>query len=182
MLKQIFLIGLCCLMHTNSSWAASASHTDFQSTRGRLELKSTATATWLRFVEVYDAALYTQPDAKARQTLIADQPFSLEILYKVSLSKSQLIEGADVALGRQHSEQERALYQSDVDALHLSYQDVVEGDRFRLDISPDKGLSLFLNNELLYQNVSINFARYYVGLWVAENPLSDSVRTGLLKW
>lgn len=182
MIKQVLLIWLCCLIHISSSWAAPASHTDFQSTRGGLELKSTATATWLRFVDVYDAALYTNPDAKARQTLVADQPFSLEILYKVSLSKSQLIEGADVALGRQHSEQERALYQNDVDALHLFYQDVVEGDRFRLDISSDEGLSLFFNDELLYQNVSISFARYYVGLWLAENPLSDSVRTGLLKW
>ena len=182
MIKPIFFVLLCYSLLMNISWAAPHSHPDFQSTRDDIELKSTATATWLAFIEVYDAALYAQPDAQAENILNGNGPFSLEILYKVSLSKSQLIEGADVALGRQHSEQQRASYQSDVDALHAFYQDVTEGDRFRLDIAPTDGLSLFFNDQLVYQNTSIDFARYYVGLWLAENPLSDRVRLGSLDW
>jgi hypothetical protein len=181
-IKPIFFVFLCYSLLLNISWAAPHSHPDFQSTRDDIELKSTATATWLAFIEVYDAALYAQPDAQAENVLNGNGPFSLEILYKVSLSKSQLIEGADVALGRQHSEQQRASYQSDVDALHAFYQNVTEGDRFRLDITPTDGLSLFFNDQLVYQNTSIDFARYYVGLWLAENPLSDRVRLGLLDW
>lgn len=182
MIKPIFFVLFCYSLLLNISWAATHSHPDFQSTRDDIELKSTATATWLVFIEVYEAALYAQPDAQAEQVLNGNGPFSLEIIYKVSLSKSQLIEGADVALGRQHSEQQRASYQSDVDALHDFYQDVTEGDRFRLDIAPTDGLSLFFNNELVYQNTSIDFARYYAGLWLAESPLSDHVRLGLLDW
>lgn len=182
MMKPTLFIWLCCLMFASSSWATTASHPDFQSTRGETELKSTATATWLAFIEVYDAALYADPETQAEQLLVADAPFSLEILYKVSLSKSQLIEGADVALGRQHTEQQRAKHQNDVDALHGFYQDVVEGDCFRLDILPNQGLALFFNDKLLYQNNSLEFARYYVGLWLAKNPLSDSVRSDLLDW
>jgi hypothetical protein len=182
MIKPIFFVFLCYSLLLNISWATPHSHPDFQSTRDDIELKSTATATWLAFIKVYDAALYAQPHAQAEEVLNDNRPFSLEILYKVSLSKSQLIEGADVALGRQHSEQQRDTYQSDVDTLHTFYQDVTEGDRFRLDITPTDGLSLFFNDELVYQNTSIDFARYYVGLWLAENPLSDRVRAGLLDW
>jgi len=182
MIMQRFLIGLLCSLFFSLSWAKPIVHPDFPSTRGELELKSTATATWLIFIDVYNAALYAEPQAQAYRLLDDERPFSLEIRYQVSLSKAQLIEGADVALGRQHSQQQRALYQQDVDTLHTFYQDVTEGDRFRLDIHPDKGLALLLNDKLLYQHPSIDFARYYVGLWLADNPLSDDLRSDLLNW
>jgi hypothetical protein len=182
MVKQGLFIGLYCLMVLNVSWAGPVSHDDFQESRGDMALKSTVTATWLAFIDVYDAALYAGTGAQASSILSDAQPFSLEIRYKVSLSKSQLIEGANVALARQHTQQQRALYQSDVDALHVFYHDVVEGDRFHLEIDPDQGISLFFNDQLRYQNASTGFARYYVGLWLAENPLSAPVRSGLLDW
>ena len=169
-------------MLTCPAWAKPVSHPDFPPTRGEIELKSTATATWLVFVDVYDIALYASPNAQSNTFLKESSPFSLEIRYKVSLSKAQLIEGADIALSRQHSERQLAQYQTNVDALHTFYRDVVEGDRFRLDISGDNGLSLFFNDELLYQNSNVAFAKYYVGLWLADNPLSDSVRESLLDW
>lgn len=181
MSKSIFIIGLWLLLIGSVS-ATPVSHPDFQSTRGNTELRSTATATWLAFIEVYDAALYVGNGAQSTTLLEGPAPFSLELLYKVSLSKAQLIDGADVALGRQHSEQYNAQYRSDVDALHQYYRDVIEGDRFRLDISDENGLALFFNDELVYENSNVAFAKYYVGLWLAENPLSDRVRDGLLDW
>ncbi len=182
MIKSNFLIGLLILLLINPAWATPVSHPDFQSTRGEIELKSTATATWLVFIDIYDAALYASPNADPGTLLVGDMPFSLEIHYKVSLSKAQLIEGADVALGRQHSKQQIARYKTDVDALHNYYRDVAKGDRFRLDISNDTGLALFFNGVLLYRNSDVGFAKYYVGLWLAENPLSNAVRQGLLDW
>lgn len=182
MINTRLLVICLMLQYLNPVWATPVSHPDFQPARGEIELKSTATATWLAFIDVYDAALYTSPDAQSGSLLEADAPFSLEIRYKVSLSKDQLIEGADVALGRQHTKQRIAAYQSEVDALHTHYRNVDEGDRFRLDISNPGGLALFFNNELLYENSDVDFALYYVGLWLAENPFSDAVREGLLDW
>ncbi len=184
MIKHRILIGILwsLLFNLSVSVAMPIAHPDFPPIRGELELKSTATATWLIFIKVYNAALYAESRAQSSRLLDDERPFSLEIRYRVSLSKAQLIEGADVALGRQHSPQQRALYQNDVAALHAFYQDVSEGDRFRLDIHPDKGLALLFNDELLYQHPNIDFARYYVGLWLAENPLSDALRSDLLDW
>ncbi len=182
MIKLTFLVYFLSLLLTCPAWATPVTHPDFPPTRGEIELKSTATATWLIFLDVYDVALYASPSAQSNTFLKEASPFSLEIRYKVALSKAQLIEGADIALGRQHSSLQVAHYQTNVDALHTFYRDVAEGDRFRLDISSDTGLSLFFNDELLYQNSNVAFAKYYVGLWLADNPLSDSVRDGLLDW
>lgn len=170
------------LLFAPSAWANGVSHPDFQPTRGEMTLTATATATWLVFFEVYDAALYTGANAQSDTLLSGASPFSLELRYKVPLTKAQLIEGADVALGRQHSAEQIAAFQADVDALHNFYRDVEEGDRFRLDISNDNGLTLLFNDELIHQNANVDFAKYYVGLWLAENPLSDRVREGLLDW
>jgi len=162
--------------------ATPFSHPDFQPTRDGIELKATATAKWMVFVSVYDAGLYAKADAKPSDVLQKDMPISLEIRYRVDVKREQLIEAADVALTRQHSTNIRQRFQASVDELHGFYQDVKEGDRFRLDVKPDTGLSLYFNDQLRYQNANLDFANYYVGLWLAEKPLSETVRTALLNW
>ena len=157
-------------------------HPDFQPVREDVELKATATAKWLTFISVYDVGLYASPNAKTRDVLQKDIPLSLEIHYLVGVKKEQLIEAAEVALERQHSVETRQQFQTYVDELHHFYQDVEEGDRFRVDIKPDSGLSLYFNDQLRYQNASLDFANYYIGLWLADNPLSDKVRASLLNW
>ncbi|MBE0439643.1 MAG: chalcone isomerase family protein [Gammaproteobacteria bacterium] len=170
----LFLMGL--------AQATPISHPNFKSARGELELKATATAKWLAFVSVYDIGLYANPNAKTDDVLHTNMPLSLEIYYWVNLKKEQLIEAAEVALGRQHSDKTRRQFQIFVDELHHFYQDVEQGDRFRMDVRPDSGLALYFNDELRYQNARLDFANYYIGLWLAENPLSDKVRASLLNW
>lgn len=170
------------LLFMSMAHAIPISHPDFQPTREGIELKATATAKWMMFISVYDAGLYANVDAKASDVLQKVMPISLEIRYLVDVKKEQLIEAADVALKRQHSAEARQKFQASVDDLHRSYQDVKEGDRFRIDVKPDSGLSLYFNDQLRYQNSDLDFANYYVGLWLADNPLSDSVRTALLNW
>jgi hypothetical protein len=162
--------------------AAPITHPDFQSMRDGIELKSTATAKWFVFISVYDIGLYAGADAKPSEVLQRNMPISLEIRYRVDVKKEELTEAADVALGRQHPEDVQQQFQASVDELHRFYQDVKEGDRFRIDVKPDAGLSLYFNDQLRYQNANLDFANYYVGLWLAEKPLSEAVRTALLNW
>jgi hypothetical protein len=158
------------------------SHPDFESIRDGIELKATATAKWMAFISVYDVGLYASADVKAAELLQTDTPISLEIRYRTGVKKAQLIEAADVALARQHSVDIRLQFQVSVDELHGFYQDVKEGDRFRIDVKPGAGLSLYFNEQLRYQNANLDFAHYYVGLWLAEKPLSEKVRARLLNW
>ncbi|MDO7596850.1 MAG: chalcone isomerase family protein [Pseudomonadota bacterium] len=171
---SLFLMGL--------AQATPLIHPDFQPLRENIELKATATAKWLAFVSVYDVGLYASPNAKTSDLLHSKMPLSLEIHYRVGVKKQQLIEAAEVALARQNSEETRQKFKASVDELHHFYQDVEEGDRFRVDIKLDSGLALYFNDQLRYQNTSLDFANYYIGLWLAENPLSDKVRASLLNW
>ncbi len=177
-------IGFMCvyLSLLATSVLAAGPNTEFQSTRGDLELKSTATAKWMAFITVYDAGLYAPKLAKPKALLQNQTPLSLEIRYRVDVKKDQLIEAAEVALSRQHDAIQRSLFQNDVDALHSFYRDVSAGDQFRIDVNPRQGLVLYFNNSSVYQNDNVDFARYYVGLWLADNPLSDRVRDALLTW
>ena len=99
MINTRFFISFLALLYLNPVLATPVSHPHFQPMRGEIELKSTATVTWLAFIDVYDAALYVGDGAQPTTLLEGPSPFSLELRYKVSLSKAQLIEGADVALG-----------------------------------------------------------------------------------
>jgi len=171
---SLFLMGV--------AQATPVIHPDFQPVREDVELKATATAKWLAFISVYNVGLYASPNAKTSDVLQKNIPLTLEIHYLVGIKKEQLIEAAEVALGRQHSDETRQQYQTSVDELHQFYQDVEEGDRFRVDIKPDTGLSLYFNDQLRYQNANLDFANYYIGLWLADNPLSDKVRASLLNW
>lgn len=169
-------------LFTSLAYATAITHSDFESTRDGIELKATATAKWMAFISVYDVGLYAGADVKAVELLQTDTPISLEIRYRTKVKKEQLIEAANVALVRQHPLETRQQFQVFVDELHYFYQDVKEGDRFRIDVKPDAGLSLYFNEQLRYQNANLDFANYYLGLWLAENPLSEKVRARLLNW
>jgi hypothetical protein len=171
-----------CFWLTAMSVQAAETDDMFQATRGELVLKSTATATWMVFVDVYDAGLYADSVATPETILSHDSVISLEIRYRVDVKKSQLIEAAEVALSRQHDVEKQLRFQDDVIALHNQYRNVTEGDRFRIDIHPERGLTLSFNDNEVYQNGNLAFAHYYIGLWLAENPLSDKVRNALLQW
>lgn len=176
---RLFLIATLFMSLAN---ATPVSDPNFQPTRDGLELKATATAKWMIFVSVYDAGLYAQPDAKSSDVMQKIMPITLDIRYRVDVTKEQLTEAANVALTRQHSAETNKKFLSSVTALHGFYQNVKEGDRFRIDVRPDAGLSLYFNDQLRYQNESIEFANYYIGLWLDKNPLSDTVRKSLLNW
>ena len=102
MKKHLLFIWVSYSLLFNISWAMPPSQLDFHASSSEVELKSTSTATWLGFIDVYDAALYAAPDIQASQILRGNHPFSLELRYKVSLSKSQLINSAEEVLSRQH--------------------------------------------------------------------------------
>ncbi|WP_159435525.1 chalcone isomerase family protein [Ectothiorhodosinus mongolicus] len=147
-----------------------------------LVLKSSGTATWMRFVRVYDAALFAPSDARVEQVLQKDVPLSLKIEYLIGVSADNIVKAADVALARQHGPEVLDRYSTHIQRLHQSYQSTEPGDRYRLDYRPGEGISLWFNDQYL---VSINddkFARLYVGIWLGEQPLSERLRTALLNW
>ncbi|HDP90042.1 MAG TPA: hypothetical protein ENN42_08825 [Thioalkalivibrio sp.] len=143
-----------------------------------LELKGTGDMYYARFIHVYDAALYGPAGLPAPMLLETGAPACLELVYRVGLDRDKFVLAAERILARQHGD--LSSLRPRIDALHAAYRDVAEGDRYRLCYDPDAGTELALNDAPLVRVQGEDFARAYLGIWLGERPLSDSLRTALL--
>ena len=155
---------------------------EFPLQRGNLILRSTATATWMKFVDVYVAGLYAPGSSNPQQVLDGSKPLSLEIGYLVALDREKLVKAANIALARQHNEVKLSAHKQYINQLHDKYLGVKEGDRYRIDFRPGNGLKLILNDRQLAHINDDEFALLYLGIWLDEKPLSEPLRTALLDW
>lgn len=153
----------------------------FPAQRDDLPLRGAGTATWMRVVNVYDAALFAPVNAGSRQLLSDDVPVKLELAYHTRVTAAQIIKAAEVVLERQHGPGVLDTYRDQIRQLHASYRDVSRGDRYRLELKPGQGVHLYMNDELLITLEDEAFGRLYLGIWLGEDPLSDNLRTALLE-
>jgi len=143
-------------------------------------------ATWL-FLDVYQASLFVDKHAnfkdddsqKLQQTLLADStPLKLKLCYAREVTPSQFIEGANHVLPKNIS----PLLKEQVDALHSRYQTVQKGDCYELVYTPNNlQTELRLNNKPVFDTQVKGFKALYFGVWLGDNPLSESLKASLLK-
>lgn len=135
------------------------------------------TAYWAGMIPVYDAKLSVS-DNVTRTNLLSDQTtLKLELCYHVALSREDFVEAAKKGLPTPLS----APHLNAVNALHLAYENVSPDDCYQLSYDVVSGTQLRLNNQLKFQNKTPGFKAIYFGLWLGQNPLSDTVKTDLLK-
>lgn len=136
----------------------------------------------LRFlwVDVYAAALYAEPNVSAAQALDRQRSKRLELYYFRKILRNDVIEAAWTTLKRQHDEPTLERLRSDLDALHASFLDIDPGDRYALNYNANSGLSLERNGKTAFANNNPELASAYLGIWLAPNGLSDSLRSSLL--
>jgi len=111
-----------------------------------------------------------------RKLLDDAQPLKLKLCYLRSIDKADLIKGAEAVLAPELAPD---LKQA-VDALHQAYQNVTTGDCYALKFQPGKGTQLWLNDQLTFKTDLPGFKAVYFGIWLGQNPLSDSLKTQLL--
>lgn len=142
-----------------------------------LKKSGQATAYWAGLIPVYDAQLWVS-DITTHKNLLSDQTaLSLELCYHVPLSQKNFVEAAEKALPKRLS----PLHLKAINELHLAYENVSPSDCYRLSYNTMKGTQLWLNNQLKFENKTPGFKAIYFGLWLGEAPLSDAVKTDLLK-
>ena len=146
----------------------------------RLTLQGEGTATYL-FWDVYDAALYA-PAGSAREAIrAAEVPMSLILEYHHDVRVADIRKATWKALDEQYAPAEREEIRPKIDAIQAAMVDVSDGDRYRLDWSPQAGrLTLSLNGERRFESEDAKLAQAYFGIWLAEPPLSESLRAALL--
>ncbi|WP_300657050.1 chalcone isomerase family protein [Pseudomonas sp.] len=154
-----------------------APHTTLE--RASLERKNQSVLRYL-WVDVYAAALYAEPKVSAAQALERQRSLRLELFYFRNIERTDVIEAAWITLKRQQDQPTLERLRSDLDALHASFRDIKPGDRYALNYNADSGLSLERNGKTAFASSNPELARAYLGIWLAPNGLSESLRSSLL--
>jgi hypothetical protein len=147
--------------------------------RASLERKNQSVLRYL-WVDVYAAALYAEPNVSAAQALDRQHSKRLELYYFRKIQRDDVIEAAWTTLERQHDKPTLERLRSDLDALHASFLDINPGDRYALNYNANSGLSLERNGKTAFASNNPELASAYLGIWLAPNGLSDSLRSSLL--
>lgn len=143
-----------------------------------LRLVGTGTFRWA-FFSVYDGALYLS-DPDRVKAVPGDFPMRLELAYRRDIDREKFVEGAQVFLRKNASEDEIAAIQDRVEKINQAYRSVESGDRYALTYIPGSGTELALNGETLARVQGDDFARIYLRIWLGNEPISDSFRRDLL--
>lgn len=144
-----------------------------------LERKNQSVLSYL-WTDVYAAALYTSPAQSPKNVLQLNSSMRLELYYYRAIDRQDLIKAAWTTLKKQVDTNTLAKLRSEIDRLHQQFTPIKPGDRYALNFNSTSGLSLDINGQQRFTSRDSNFARVYLGLWLAPNGLSDELRTALL--
>ncbi|UJJ31250.1 chalcone isomerase family protein [Halopseudomonas maritima] len=132
-------------------------------------------------MDIYTAELYAPAQAPLEQLLASDQAARLTLRYHRNIARKDLIKAAQTTLRRQHGENDLSLWQAELDTLHSRFSDIKDGDSYSLERSAEGTLTLRHNGTLSYQSDTPGLATLYLGIWLGEDGLSDSLRSALLQ-
>ena len=137
---------------------------------------------YMGLIKVYDASLFASQTTTGGKVLDTEISKCLILNYAVPLTIDKFIRGAEMVLQRQHSKEDLRAVRQQIDALHVQYRDVQEGDSYTLCYdAASSTTTLSLNNEELVHIVSVDFARFYFGIWLGPYaPLDEGLRDDLL--
>ena len=133
---------------------------------------------WMKFVKVYDAALYLPGEVPGKDAL-SDVPKRLDLVFHLSIPGSKFGEAAFSLLEKNVSRDVLVRLKSRIEQLNRAYRDVKEGDRYVLTYAPGKGTTLSLSDEQLITIEGADFAAAYYSIWLGKHPISDTMRDEL---
>jgi len=136
---------------------------------------SSGTATWM-FFDVYNATLFAKKSSLPQDFLNDAESLKLELCYLRAISTDIFIEGANEVLPTKLT----TTLQNEVNRLHDAYLPVEPNDCYVLEYEPQTGTQLKLNNQTIFTSQVEGFKAVYFGVWLGENPLSESLKNSLL--
>jgi hypothetical protein len=144
-----------------------------------LQLTGAALLTWAVFFDVYVGAFYL-PDGQPGSLWTENVPKVLEISYLRNFKAEDFSSSSDKLLRENLTAEEYLALSERLKTFYQLFQDIREGDRYSLVYHPDTGTELQLNGDPLGSVSGHDFAVAYFGLWIGQNPISESFRDRLL--
>ena len=171
-MKVIFLVAASLLMTCLNAGSAVDS----------LQARSQGNVYYLQFIKVYTASLLTQKSTDLDNILDPEVSKCLKLVYDVSLTSENFIEGANTVLARQHTPAYLESLRQEIQTLHDAYLPVEKGDHYTLCYdSGSAKTTLSLNDRNLASIVSRDFSSLYFGIWLSpDNPLDKKLQRSLV--
>lgn len=136
--------------------------------------------TYRFFFDLYDAALFADPDTPSSDLLKASAAYHLEFKYLRKIDKSMILESAGAMLMRNLSDAEYQSIAARIDQLNAAYRTVNKGDVSSLTYLPKTGTSLRINGNQIITIPGQDFAQLYFRIWLGDYAISDSMKAELL--
>jgi len=149
---------------------------------GEMQLLGKGVVYYLKFIKVYDAALYSGNFTGNDNILESTFSKCLQLDYAVDIKKDDFINSANTILLRQFSADHLDRLKGELTTFHNSYKDVEKGDNYTLCYSEaDQTTRLALNGEELVSITEPDFAKIYFSIWLGSTaPIDEQLRNDLL--
>lgn len=147
-----------------------------------MQLLGKGEAYYLKFIKVYDAALYSEKLGEGADILDRNISKCLYIQYAVGVEADDFIAAANTILTRQFSPERLSEVAGELETLHKGYRDVQEGDSYTLCYSNvSETTTLAFNGQEIVSVSSPDFAEVYFSVWLGKtDPLNEKLRKNLL--
>ena len=146
-----------------------------------LVLNGTGTRKML-FVSVYVGALYL-PAPASQATAVFDEAvpkrMRLHVVYE-RVARERLVKAWQNGFERNTPAAMLATLKTRIDAFNALFDTAVEGDVVDIDYLPTTGTQVRINGVLRGTIDGADFQRAVFGIWLGDNPVSESLKSELL--
>jgi len=127
---------------------------------------------------IYEIRLWSRQPVNAQNW--ASLPLRLELLYARSLSGREIAKRSLLEMRRQ-AEIPQAKAQQWLAEMEAAFPDVTAGQRLSGQFLPGQGMQFFINDKLGRRIADPEFARLFVGIWLAPQTSEPDLRRRLLE-
>ncbi len=139
-------------------------------------LRGTAVMKWKRLITVHASACWLPPGEDA----LADVPKAFELHYFHDISAADFRTATEESLQRSAAPELVAALRPRIDRFNALYQDIAEGQRYRLTYRPGVGTELAKDGVALGTIEGADFAQAIFGIWLGPKAIDARFRDRVL--
>ncbi len=134
------------------------------------------------FMNIYVGALYLPQPANSTDAILAmpgAKRVSMHILYS-ELSQEKLAAAWTEGFAGNTTPEQYTALQARIDSFNALFPTLRKGDRVDIDIHPEHGTQVWLNDKQLGAIDGADFANAVLSIWLGDKPADKSLKQGLL--
>jgi len=151
----------------------------YSSPSGDLNLRGYSILNYMIVIKAYAGALYLNPSINSGQALTGT-PRILELYYFHKIAADDFRDSTIEMIKKNTDSAGFSRIKNQVDKFNTFYRDVIPGDRYRAEYTPENGTTLYLNGKTLGTIKGDEFSKAFFSIWIGKNPIDKKFRDRLL--